>query len=344
MNILYKSFHLVDVDNERTVRNDISEDFDSFINDFVDFSNHNEKAKAYVIMHEEDLISDCIQRIVNDTDIEYRNELSDKIALKLLESEKLAQAKIYPTGSKVKRGSLVQALVQNSDDEYEYILAKVEHSEWYDGISLHRNSGFSSEKKSIWKFAIYNMYSINDHIVFNDVSVFTDTKAKYWTVSFLELEEKRDDAFNTYNAYKAIDNELKSAIKTSSPRDYVVLSNEIQNTMNTPQDLNYSNYVEELIDQYEPVSTEIDKEVIKDCLLALPERKHFDTEFKTVPSSIENKRTKKYKIADGVELMIKSTSNDFSSRIISTMKNGKRVLEIVCDDDETYNAFIEENA
>ena len=119
MNILYKSFHLVDVDNERTVRNDISEDFDSFINDFVDFSNHNEKAKAYVIMHEEDLISDCIQRIINDTDIEYRNELSDKIALKLLESEKLAQAKIYPTGSKVKRGSLVQALVQNSDDEYE---------------------------------------------------------------------------------------------------------------------------------------------------------------------------------------------------------------------------------
>ena len=68
------------------------------------------------------------------------------------------------------------------------------------------------------------------------------------------------------------------------------------------------------------------------------------TKFKTVPSSIENKRTKKYKIADGVELMIKSTSNDFSSRIISTMKNGKRVLEIVCDEDETYNAFIEENA
>mgnify|MGYP006932073892 FL=1 len=223
-------------------------------------------------------------------------------------------------------------------------MAKVEHSEWYDGTSLHRNSGFSSEKKSIWKFAVYHMYSINDHIVFNDVSVYTDTKAKYWTVSFLELEEKRDDAFNTYNAYKAIDNELKSAVKASSPRDYVVLSNEVQNAMNTPQNLNYSDYVETLIDNYEPVSNEIEKDVIKDCLLALPERKHFDTEFKTVPSSIENKRTKKYKIADGVELMIKSTSNDFSSRIISTMKNGKRVLEIVCDDDETYNAFIEENA
>ena len=78
--------------------------------------------------------------------------------------------------------------------------------------------------------------------------------------------------------------------------------------------------------------------------MALPERKHFDTEFKTVPSSIENKRTKKYKIADGVELMIKSTSSDFSKRITSTLKNGRRVLEIVYDEDETYNAFIEENA
>lgn len=344
MKILYKSFHLIDVDNEITIRKDISDDFNGFIDDFVEFSNHNEKAKLYKIVQEEDLISDCIKRITKDDDVSFRNELSDKIASKLLESEKLAQAKIYPTGSKVKKGSLVQALVQKSEDEYEYILAKVEHSEWYDGIDLHRNSGFSSEKKSIWKFAVYDLYSINGHIVFNDVSVFTDTKAKYWTVSFLELEEKRDDAFNTYNAYKAIDNELKNAIKLSSPRDYVVLSNEVQNTMNTPQDLNYSNYVEELIDQYEPVCDEIDKEVIKDCLLALPERKHFDTEFKTVPASIENKRTKKYKITDGVELMIKSSANDFSSRIISTMKNGKRVLEIICDDDETYNAFIEENA
>ena len=262
MNILYKSFYLIDVDNEIITRKDISEDFNGFIEDFIDFSNHNEKTKLYTIQHEEDMISDCIKRIIQDNDEDYRNELSSKIATKLLESEKLAQAKIYPTGSKVKKGSLVQALVQKAQDEYEYILAKVEHSEWYDGISLHRNSGFSSEKKSIWKFAIYNLYSINDHIVFNDVSVFTDTKAKYWTVSFLELEEKHDDAFNTYNAYRAIDNELKNAIKTSSPRDYVVLSSEIQNTMNTPQELNYSDYIEDLMDHYEPVSDDLKENIL----------------------------------------------------------------------------------
>ena len=167
MNILYKSFHLVDVDNERTVRNDISEDFDSFINDFVDFSNHNEKAKAYVIMHEEDLISDCIQRIVNDTDIEYRNELSDKIALKLLESEKLAQAKIYPTGSKVKRGSLVQALVQNSDDEYDYLIFDKQidndHREYI--YSMYERRGIEYLKPSFFSaddffYSNYNSYDV----------------------------------------------------------------------------------------------------------------------------------------------------------------------------------------
>ena len=87
MNILYKSFHLIDVDNELTIRKDISDDFNSFIDDFVEFSNHNEKTKAYTIVSEEDLISDCIRRIVKDDDEGYRNELTDKIASKLLESE-----------------------------------------------------------------------------------------------------------------------------------------------------------------------------------------------------------------------------------------------------------------
>ena len=151
--------------------------------------------------------------------------------------------------------------------------------------------------------------------------------------------------------------EMKAGYSHIAPDDFAILKstpnlkiyspstlNEVEKVVNKTFTENYPVYISADRVDSGLKTTEIDKEVIKDCLLALPERKHFDTEFKTVPSSIENKRTKKYKIADGVELMIKSTSNDFSSRIISTMKNGKRVLEIVCDDDETYNAFIEENA
>ena len=168
-------------------------------------------------------------------------------------------------GSSVKKGSLIQALVQNSSDELLYVVAKVEHSKWYDGNDLSKKYGFSGDKKSLWKSAVFSMYEINSHIVFKDIKVYSDTMAKYWTVSFLELDEARDDAKNTYSAFKAVDNELKSAVEPVSKKDYVKLSSELQNVMNTPQQLNYNQCIDQLIDSYSFSEEEIEKDVIKDA-------------------------------------------------------------------------------
>lgn len=163
--------------------------------------------------------------------------------------------------------------------------------------------------------------------------------AKYWTVSFLELDEARDDAKNTYSAFKAVDNELKSAVEPVSKKDYVKLSSELQNVMNTPQQLNYNQCIDQLIDSYSFSEEEIEKDVIKDCLLALPERKNFDTEFKVVPESLNNKRTKKFQLSQGIELTIRSDAMEYPDKIVSTVVDGKRVIQIVCEDDDTYDAF-----
>ncbi len=40
--------------------------------------------------------------------------------------------------------------------------------------------------------------------------------------------------------------------------------------MNTPQQLNYNQCIDNLIDSYSFSEEEIEKDVIKDCLLALP--------------------------------------------------------------------------
>ncbi len=81
------------------------------------------------------------------------------------------------------------------------------------------------------------------------------------------------------------------------------------------------------------------KDVIKDCLLALPERKNFDTEFKVVPESLNNKRTKKFQLSQGIELTIRSDAIEYPDKIVSTVVDGKRVIQIVCEDDDTYDAF-----
>lgn len=93
---------------------------------------------------------------------------------------------------------------------------------------------------------------------------------------FFRIGEARDDAKNTYSAFKAVDNELKSAVEPVSKKDYVKLSSELQNVMNTPQQLNYNQCIDQLIDSYSFSEEEIEKDVIKDCLLALPERKNFE--------------------------------------------------------------------
>ena len=98
-------------------------------------------------------------------------------------------------------------------------------------------------------------------------------------------------------------------------------------------------FIDQLIDSYSFSEEEIEKDVIKDCLLALPERKNFDTEFKVVPESLNNKRTKKFQLSQGIELTIHSDAMEYPDKIVSTVVDGKRVIQIVCEDDDTYDAF-----
>lgn len=337
MTTLYTSFHILDLDNDTVQKKNMPEEFQSFVKEYIEYANANEKNKMYTIHDEQTQVVSCIRQMVLKQD--QCDVLSDSIADKLLTCEKMAQAKIYRMGSNVKKGSLIQALIQNANDEYLYIIAKVEHSKWYDGNDLSKKYGFSGDKKSLWKSAVFSMYEINDHIIFKDIKVYSDTMAKYWTISFLELEEARDDAKNTYSAFKAVDNELKNAIEPISKKDYVNLSSQLQNVMNTPQQLNYNQCIDNLIDSYSFNEEEIEKDVIKDCLLALPERKNFDTDFKVVPESLTNKRTKKFHLAQGIELTIHSDALEYPDKIISTIVDGKRVIQIVCDDEDTYEAF-----
>ena len=216
MTILYTSFHILDLDNDTVQRKEMPEEFQVFVKEYIEYANANEKNKIYTIHDEQTQVVSCIRQMALNQD--KCEVLTDSIADKLLTSEKLAQAKIYRMGSNVKKGSLIQALVQNSSDELLYVVAKVEHSKWYDGNDLSKKYGFSGDKKSLWKSAVFSMYEINSHIVFKDIKVYSDTMAKYWTVSFLELEEARDDAKNTYSAFKAIDNELKNAVEPVSKK------------------------------------------------------------------------------------------------------------------------------
>ena len=339
MQILMSSFHTIDLNKGMLERKETPEDFQNFVQDYIQFAISNEKNKKYTVHDMHSHVVHCIHDLVLQED----EELQDSIAKKLLEVELTAQEKISHLNTQIKKGSLIQAYIIDDQLNHFYILAKVEHSQWFDGTDLITKVGFPKDTKNVWKSAIFPVYTVNDDAFFDTIQVYSDNQAKYWTNSFLELDEFKDDEINTKKAFRAIDQELKSSVKSSSERDYVVLSDEIMNTMNTCQDFNYTNYVDDLMDRYKPINEDLEIEAIKQSLLALPERKNFDTNFQTVPSSIQNRTKKKYKLAQGIELTISNDAKNFSKQIVSTLdENGNRILQIRCDDENTYAAFIEE--
>ena len=339
MQILMSSFHTIDLNRGIVEKKETPDDFQSFIEEYVDFAISNEKNKKYVIHDENSHVVHCIHDGILKMDDSY----TDSIAKKLLEIEMMAQEKISHLNTQIKKGSLIQAYVQDDRLNSFYILAKVEHSQWFDGTDLMTKVGFPKDTKTVWKSAIFPVYTVNEDVFFDTIQVYSDNQAKYWAKSFLELDEFKDDESNTKRAFRALDQELKSSVKSASERDYVVLSDEIMNAMNTSQDFNYTSYVDGLMDSYQPVNRDLEMDVIKESLLALPERKNFDTNFQTVPSSIQNRTKKKYKLSQGIELTISNDAKNFSKQIVSTLdENGNRILQIRCDDEKTYEAFIEE--
>lgn len=86
------------------------------------------------------IFTDVLQQGDVVTDSESLDEHTDSIALKFLDVEKAVQERIGQM-TDVQKGSIVQALLLD-DDGYKYVVAKVEHSEWYDGETLEKNFGF----------------------------------------------------------------------------------------------------------------------------------------------------------------------------------------------------------
>ena len=340
MQILNHSFHTLDLNKGMVERKETPKDFESFMEEYIDFAIRNDKNKKYTIHDIHSHVVNCIQSLVCKK--ENVEKLKDIIDKKLLEVEMQTQEKINHLNTQIKKGSLIQAEILDDQFNHQYILAKVEHSQWFDGNDLMTKIGFPKDTKNVWKSAIFPFYILDDEVIFNTILSYSDTQAKYWTNSFLELDEFKDDESNTKKAFKALDQELKTSVKSTSERDYVVLSDEIMQTMNTESDFNYTEYVDNLMDHYSPVNKDLEVETIRQSLLALPERKNFDTQFKTVPQSIQNRTKKKYKLSKGIELTISNDASHFSSQIISTLdENGNRILQIRCDDEQTYDAFIE---
>lgn len=355
MNILHKSIDIIDIESEKVQKKDIPEDINNYINLLVLFAENNKRVKEYrEKASATQVISNIKNIIILSEDIEKNEEKILENALeisnRLLEKEVNAQDKVKHL-TDMKRGSIVQVLLQNQDDEdkYTYLIAKVDHTDFFDDKVYNLHSGFSAKKQDIWKTCLFDLSRNDDEITINSAKVYLDYKVAYWTGEFLELRELKDDELNTKNLFDSIDKVLMAQIKRKSYEDYVILRNLTLGYMKTERLINYDKMIEDLFEKYTPQNkTSIDDKRFNDMITKLkdlPKEEKFELQFTLKPSAIPaRKLSTKIKINNFSNLeLIDHVANLKKEIKTFSEEDGNRYVKMKVENDELYNMFCEEN-
>ena len=344
---IWRSLHNIDLPNRKIISKDsIPDDFSSFMAEFVQFATNNDAIKYYCVHDPHTQVFNCIAQVVEaylsseaEPCAQIFTDCSNSIADKLFRVEAEVQSQIDAMGKSIKRGSLVQALLRDGLNML-YVIAKVEHREWFDGDSLIKNFGFPSDKKNVWKSAVIPISIEDDEIIFGSIRVYTDNPAKYWATLFLEADEEADDAVTTAQVFKEVLNVLQKELKNKSEQDFLLLRNTLIKEMKTEQPINYFEFIDKLIIGYNPEVENLDLEHLHERLRGLPEKKKFSTQFNTVPSAIKSRQRLKFVPMAGIELSINGSIENMRNSIASVKNDrGDKFLRIACTDEGVYNAF-----
>lgn len=356
MGIISKSIYTIDHRNENVISRDIPIQFMSYIQDLILFVDRNPNIKNYkvrseatqVVMNIKNIIRHQSEECIDIEDIKLNNK---EIAERLLLKEKDVQVVINRMGREIKKGSLLQVLLKDDEnDRYQYVIAKVDHNDFIDDNDLTRKIGFSANNKDIGKICIIETVSLDiEQINIDNARIYLDSPAKYWADDFLELEEMMDDEKNTSKVFKYVQNIFSRFIKSKSPSDFTILRNSLIGKLRSGEHINYFDMIDELIGNYEPEMKEVlSPDIIGNIinlLKELPEKRGFDTQFTAVPSAIKAKIKQNYPVRTGVEISINDHVKDFREVITSWEDDhGIRYITIEATNTETYNLFKKRDA
>lgn len=342
MEIINKSIHVINYDEQKIYSKDIPEFFNDYITKLIHHINTNTSIRSYTTRSQSTKVISNAKKILKkrkELNLNIKNEFKDN-AEKLLGIEIRVQEQIAHLRTSVQKGSLVQSLLFDSQmNQYIFLLAKVEHSDFVDDLDFSSKTGFPKEKKNIWKSCLL-YFDDSEELNISNAKIYSNTVAKYWSNDFLELDEMTTDENNTSNAFTAIDQTLASDIKNLAPKDYTVIRNNFIGYFKRNEHLDYISMIEEILGEYHPMDLPNDElQKLKEKLTTLPEKKHFDTQFNSIHSKIITKIKKIYKVNNGIEIKITDVIEDIKNTIKSVEEDGTRYLKIKITDDDTFKCF-----
>lgn len=341
MEIIAKAVHVIDYEADRIRSINPPEEFEGYVEELIQHITDNTTVRQYVSTgHGTEAVA-CILDIKQHAGSEEigRSKM-EMIAKRLLRVEKAAQQRVEHLDIRVQKGSLVQALLLDNDrNESTYLLAKVEHGGFVDDADFSIKSGFSKDKKTIWKSCIFNLANVEVENI--PANLYSNTSAKYWWSDFLELAPVIDDTQNTQNAFKAIDHTLRQLIRDNARYDHTILRNAFVSYFKKNNHLDYDVMIGDILDQYTPTDLSPEKLAsLRHNLMQLPDERKFDRQFNAIPSAITARIKSVYDVYQGIKLQITDEVENIEDVISADRdEEGHRFIKVMTTDDATYNRF-----
>ena len=341
MQIITKSIRIIDYDTQQIYVRATPETFDEYVNELINHINENRNVREFKTRSTDTEVVGCIKHILRSYDNdELVSNKTDSIASRLLIKEIDAQRRVARMNTNVQKGSLVQALLFDEEaNQSIYLLAKVEHSDFVDDTDFSFKSGFSKDKKTVWKSCLIEIPDLE--ATSYTARIYSNTVAKYWSDDFLELDEMVSDESNTSNAFKAIESTLNRNIRNLAPRDHTVIRNAVISYFKSHEHFDYNTMLVDILDGYQVTDLPEDRlESLKSKLADLPETKHFDRQFSPVPSVINARIKKVYEVNDGIQIRITDEVHQLDETITAYQDaNGNRFIRIKTNNELTYRQF-----
>jgi len=343
MQITQKSIRIIDYEQQRILSRETPEAFEAYVTELIEHIRSNDSVREYKTRsNATEVIGSILTVCANQTDVTLVSSKMDGMANRLLLKEVAAQERISRTSTNVQKGSLIQALLFDEEaNGYIYLLAKVQHSEWVDDADFTFKTGFSKDKKTIWKSCLIDLLDLNANEF--HAKIYSDTVAKYWNDDFLELDEMNSDESNTTRAFKAIDATLNQNFRGISSPDHTIIRNGFVSYLKNNDHIDFPTMVDAVLGSYQPVDPELKPEKIqsiREKLLEQPQKRNFDSQFNAVNSAINARIRKVYPINDGIDLKVTRDIEDLSGTIQSIEENGVRYIRVRTNNEDTFKKFL----
>lgn len=342
MNIITTSIHIIDYENQKVFTRETPKTFNEYVYELIEHINGNSTVREFKTRSAYTEVISCAKQICeNQKNATLVEEKTNAIANRLLSKEIYAQGLVGKMNTNVQKGSLIQALIYNEETEwFTYLLAKVEHSDFVDDSDFTFKTGFSKDKKTIWKSCLIDLPTLDADEYF--AKIYSNNIAKYWSSDFLELDETMSDENNTLTAFKAIECVLTRNLKNTAPRDYTIIRNSIISYFKNNEHFDYTQMIDSVLGKYQATDLAEEKIIsLKGKLNELPKEKKFDRQFSTVASVINARIKKVYNVNDGIQIKITDEIPDIENIITSCRDtDGTKYIKIRTNNEQTFKQFL----